>query len=85
MRPLRYGRPVSLRLQQRVVDEFAVWAAAAGIVPNGAEAVERWRARIGILLQGRATYLGRPDPTRWRSGEVHELFMTYMAPRQVDA
>jgi hypothetical protein len=42
------------------------------------------RDRIAILLQARADHLDRPDPTRWRSGDVHELLMTYVAPRQVD-
>jgi hypothetical protein len=36
-------------------------------------------------MQGRADFLGRRDPTRWRGGDVHELFMTYVVPRQVDA
>jgi hypothetical protein len=71
-------------LQQRVIDEFAVWASTEGIVPDS-EAGQHWRDRITILLQGRADYLNRPDPTRWRSGEVHELFMTCSVPRQVDA
>ncbi|GGM83725.1 hypothetical protein GCM10007977_101380 [Dactylosporangium sucinum] len=43
------------------------------------------RDRITILLQGRADHLDRPDPTRWRSGDVHDLFMTHVVPRQVDA
>jgi len=71
------------RLQQTVIDEFAEWASAAGLVPGG-QAGTRWRERITILLQGRAQYLDRPDPTRWRSGDVHDLFMTYVVPRQVD-
>jgi hypothetical protein len=71
-------------LQQRVVDEFATWGSAQGIMPDG-DAGTRWRERITILLQGRATYLDRPDPTRWRSGDVHDLFMAYVVPRQVDA
>jgi hypothetical protein len=71
------------RLQQTVIDEFAEWASAAGLDPGG-EAGTRWRERITILLQGRAQYLDRHDPTRWRSGDVHDLFMTYVVPRQVD-
>jgi hypothetical protein len=70
-------------LQQTVIDEFAEWASAAGLVPGG-HVGTRWRERITILLQGRAQYLDRPDPTWWRSGDVHDLFMTYVAPRQVD-
>lgn len=71
------------RLQQRIVDEFTAWAAARGIVPDGAAGTE-WQDRITILLQDRVK-LDRPDPTRWRSGDVHALFMDYVAPRQVDA
>jgi len=75
---------VPFRLQQSVVDEFVTWASAEGIAPSG-DAGRQWRDRITILLQGRADYLDRPDPTRWRSGDVHELFITYVVPRQVDA
>jgi hypothetical protein len=32
------------------------------------------------LLQGRADYLGKPDPARRRSGDVHVLLMTYVVP-----
>jgi hypothetical protein len=71
------------RLQQTVIGEFARWASAAGLVPGDGVSSE-WRERITILLQGRAQYLDRPDPTRWRSGDVHDLFMTYVVPRQVD-
>jgi hypothetical protein len=71
------------RLQQTVIDEFAQWASKAGLVPDGG-AGNQWRERITILLQGRTRYLDRPDPTRWRSGDVHDLFMTYVVPRQVD-
>jgi hypothetical protein len=71
-------------LQQRVVDEFVAWASTEGIVSDG-EAGQHYRDRITLLLQGRADYLNRTDPTRWRSGDVHELFMTCVVPRQVDA
>ncbi len=71
------------RLRQRIVEEFTAWASARGIVPEGAAGVE-WRDRIAVLLQCRAE-LDRPDPTRWRSGDVHALFMDHVAPRQVDA
>ena len=67
-----------------MIDEWAAWVSEGGFVPSeGADPL--WRDRLTILLQGRADYLDRPDPTRWRSGDVHELFMTYVAPRQVDA
>jgi len=72
------------RLQQRVIEEFADWAAAQGIV-SGGEAGERWRDRITILLQCRAEYLNRPDPTCWHSGDVRDLLMNYVVHRQVDA
>jgi hypothetical protein len=73
---------VPSRFQVRVIDEFAGWVQAQGRVPAG-DAV-RLRNRIAILLQGRADHLDKPDPTRLRSGDLHELLMTYVAPRQVD-
>lgn len=57
------------RLQQRVVAEFAGWAAARGAGPQRA-------ARVAVLLRD------RPDPTRWRSGDVHALFMDDVVPRR---
>lgn len=75
---------MSSRLQRRVLDEFETWARLHPGVPRS-DSGQRRRERIAILLQGRARYLGKPDPTRWRSGDVRELLMTYVAPRQVDA
>lgn len=75
---------MSSRFQQRVIDEFTDWAAAQGRPVTG-EAGRVWRERITILLRARAGHLDRPDPTRWRSGDVYDLLMTYVVPRQVDA
>jgi hypothetical protein len=72
------------RFRQRLVDDFTEWASARAIVPDGAAGAQ-WRDRISILLQVRVDGLDRPDPTRWRSGDVHALFMDYVVPRQVDA
>ncbi|MFF0144062.1 hypothetical protein ATK36_4252 [Amycolatopsis sulphurea] len=44
-----------------------------------------WRDRIEIILQGRGEYLGRPDATLWRSGDVHRVLMDHLVPRQNDA
>lgn len=75
---------MSSRFQQRVIEEFTDWAAAQGRLPAG-EAGRLGRERIALLLQARAEHLDRPDPTRWRSGDVHDLLMAYVVPRQVDA
>jgi hypothetical protein len=72
------------RLQRIAIDEWAAWISEEGIAASG-EGDPLWREQITILLQGRADYLDRRDPTRWRSGDVHELFMTYVVPRQADA
>jgi hypothetical protein len=72
------------RFQQRIVEDFTAWAAARAIVPGGAAGAE-WRDRIAILLRCRADAFDRPDPTRWRSGDVHALLMDHVAVRQVDA
>jgi hypothetical protein len=58
------------RLQQRIVAEFIAWASAGDA---------GLRDRVTVLLRD------RPDPTRWRSGDVHALFMDSVAARQVDA
>jgi len=71
------------RLLPSVIDEFARWASAEGIAEDG-EPGRLWRERITILLQNRADWLDRPDPTLWRSGDLHELFINHVAPRQVD-
>src|SRR4051812_27740634 len=65
------------RLQQRTVDAFTAWAATRGHAADG--------ERIAVLLRGRAEALERPDPTRWRSGDVHDLLMNQIVPQQVDA
>jgi len=67
-----------------VIDEWAAWFSEQGIAAPG-EVDPLWRERLTILLQVRADYLGRRDPTRWRSGDVHDLFMSHVVPRQVDA
>ncbi|GAA3232283.1 hypothetical protein ACFO1B_20755 [Dactylosporangium siamense] len=58
------------RMRQRLVDDFIAWA------PSGDAGR---RGRIEVLLRR------RPDPTRWRSGDVHTLLMDAVAPGQVDA
>jgi len=67
------------------VGAFEEWAAARGMLPSGVDAVELWRDRIGILLQGREDYQRRPDPTLWRGGDVHRLLIDHLPARQTDA
>ncbi|MEV4507431.1 hypothetical protein AB0K00_00525 [Dactylosporangium sp. NPDC049525] len=66
------------RLQQRIVEDFVAWA-------SGGAAGDGVRDRIAVLLRCRADAREGPDPTRWRSGDVHALFMDSVVPRQVDA
>jgi len=73
------------RLRRRTVGDFAAWASERDLIPAGAEAARQWRQRIEILLDGRADFLGKPDPALWRSGDVHELLMTHVVTRQYDA
>jgi hypothetical protein len=35
---------------------------------------------LRLLLQGRIDYLAKPDPTRWRSGDVRELLLDLASP-----
>jgi hypothetical protein len=74
---------MSLRVQQRAVAGFLEWAAVRGVL-DGEEQADQWRQRLEIMLQARRTYLSKPDATRWRSGDVHQLLMEYVVPRQVD-
>ena len=62
---------------------FLEWAAVRGVL-DGAEQADQWRQGLKILLHARGRYLGKPEPTRWRSGDVHQLMMEYVVPRQVD-
>ncbi|MDT0468379.1 hypothetical protein [Streptomyces gibsoniae] len=75
---------MSTRLRIRVLSQFEEWARAHGLVPESPEAAERWRTRIAMLLQNREDYLERPDPTLWRSGDVHTLLLDHLPQRQFD-
>jgi hypothetical protein len=75
---------VSARVRQRLVATFVEWASRQGLAPPPPEACADYRNRLEILLQGREVYLGKSDPTWWKSGDVHALLMDYAVPRQVD-
>jgi hypothetical protein len=75
---------MSYRTTRRILVAYESWATECGLVPEG-QAARQWRTRIEILLNARADYLEKRDPTYWRSGDVHELLVQYCAPRQVDA
>ncbi len=70
-------------MRERVVAGFLEWAAVRGGLDSEEQAGQS-RDRLELLLRTRANFLGKPDPTRWRSGDVHELLMDYVVPRQVD-
>ena len=74
---------MSYRVARRILNQYERWATERGLVPDGE--ADRRRDRIGILIHGRADYLRKPDPTHWRSGDVHELLMQHCAARQADA
>lgn len=76
--------PVLYRQRDAAVEHFTAWATANGLLPTD-EPLQRWRERLRVLLLNRETELGLHDPTRWRSGEIHRLFMETVVPRQVDA
>jgi len=68
-----------------VLKDFAQWATERDQVPGAPDAAKRWRERIEILIDGRADYLGKPDPTLWKIGDVLELLMVHVVTRQFDA
>jgi hypothetical protein len=39
---------------------------------------------LRLLLQGRIDYLAKPDPTRWKSGDVRELLLELAVTRMTD-
>jgi hypothetical protein len=39
---------------------------------------------LRLLLQGRSDYLAKPDPTRWKSGDVRELLLELAVTRITD-
>ncbi|HZC99056.1 MAG TPA: hypothetical protein VFA46_02335 [Actinomycetes bacterium] len=39
---------------------------------------------LRLLLQGRSDYLAKPDPTRWKSGDVRELLLELAVTRMTD-
>lgn len=75
---------MSARVTKRVLTAFEEWAVTTGELPEDPKARDTWLGRARLLLEGRATYLGRPDPTLWRSGDVHALFMDHLVSRQYD-
>lgn len=74
-----------MRARRRVERAFEEWAAKRGMLPSDDGAVDLWRDRIKIVLQGREDHLRRPDPTLWRSGDVHRLLIDHLVPQQTDA
>jgi hypothetical protein len=79
---------MSPRTTDRILADFETWASGQELpLAGSAEGVERGprkRTPIRALLTGRASLLGKPDPSRWRSGDVHEVLMQYSPARQVD-
>jgi hypothetical protein len=63
-----HGSPIS-----RIARDFRASVSDEGM----ADCVE-W------LLNGRADFLGCPDPTLWRSGDVHRLLFDLAVPRLMD-
>jgi hypothetical protein len=79
---------MSPRTTNRILADFETWATSQALLLAGsAEGVERGSAKrtpIRALLTGRAELLDKPDPARWRSGDVHEVLMQFCPARQLD-
>jgi hypothetical protein len=79
---------MSPRTTDRILADFETWAIGQELpLAGSAEGVERGpanRTPIRALLTGRASLLGKPDPARWRSGDVHEVLMQFCPARQLD-
>ena len=79
---------MSPRTTDRILADFETWASGQQLpLAGSAEGVERGpreRTPIRALLVGRGNFLGKPDPARWRSGDVHEVLMQYCPARLMD-
>ena len=79
---------MSPRTTDRILADFETWATGQELpLAGSAEGVERGpreRTPIRALLVGRSNFLGKADPARWRSGDVHEVLMQYCPARQLD-
>lgn len=58
----------------RAVRDFEIWSEQEGRPTACTDC-------LGSLLEGRAAYLGRKDPTRWRRGDVRALLYELAVPR----
>jgi hypothetical protein len=61
---------------RRVWRDFEAWQAAM--------ADDACPDCLRLLLQGRIDYLAKPDPTRWKSGDVRELLLELAVTRMTD-
>lgn len=71
----------------RIVDDVCAWLAGSA----GQDIADAEWARDGdaascleILLEARANWLDRPDPTLWRTGDAHRLLIDTAAVRLAD-
>jgi hypothetical protein len=69
---------VVLTAVARAVRDFEVWSEAGG---QPGDRPEICVDCLEALLEGRATYLGAKDPTRWRRGDVRALLYELAVPR----
>jgi len=66
---------VILAADVRAVRHFQAWCEQSG------QAAQVCADCLSALLEGRAAYLDRPDPTRWRRGDVRALLYDLAVPR----
>jgi hypothetical protein len=80
---------MSMRTTDWILAEFETWATGQELpLAGSAEDAQRdpgQRTPIRMLLISRADFLDKPDPTCWRSGDVHALLMQVCPERMVGA
>jgi hypothetical protein len=73
-----YGAAVTSRAADRIIREFLDWLNPR---TDGYPDSSAWLAgadagdALEVLLYARETWLGCPDPTRWRTGDAHRLLI----------